>query len=351
MKNAARIAIGALLALLVAVPLAARAQFHLPIPGLGGDIAVKAAAKQLAPYFQSKLPVIRDWSAIYPTAAALPGAPFAPTINAQRQGTVEKSVITQLRNSTTGVVSLAPGDYAIPVRVFCTDVHRHAKSPETYLLGPLRGTRSQLLTSMYANAANSTVPFQALQPLSWSLQEGMKYEQLPGAQQATFNQLLPGKRSWIAESFVQLMQDKWGMISGTIPGVPSFESALGQMGDMGRVIQDAQNAESEILANAADFDSLVRTLVPGGTAEGGSGGETPWGTVSPNVYERLVTQGAFGSVGLLEIRVTGGGKTIVPVTSNVGYAPQCHECQPLTMHPLKGGQPQPALGASVGVFQ
>ena len=352
MKRLTGIALGATLivALVYATPV--RAQFNLPgVPGLGGNVAVKAAAKELAPYFAANQPVIRDWSAIYQTVPDLPGgAAFAPTANLQRQAAIERSVILQLHGSKTGAVMLGPGDYAIPVRVFCTDVHRHARAPEMYLLGPLRGTRTGVLTAMYASAANSTVGFSTLQPLSWSLQEGMKYEELPGGQQATFDMLLPGWRSQIAESFLELMQSRWSTVSSTIPGVPSFNDALGQMGDMGRFIEDAQSARQEILNNAADFDAMRNALVPGGLDTSGSGGTTPWSMPSANVYERLLTQGAFGSVGLLEIHIAGTAKSSAPVTSNIGYAPQCRECQPLTMHPLKGGSPEPALLQPVGVF-
>jgi hypothetical protein len=329
----------------------ARAQFSLPgLPGVGGSVAVKAASKQLEPYFAANQPIVRDWSAIYPTVPALPGnVSFAPTTVAQRQATFEAGIISQLHGSTQGGVSLAPGDYAIPVRVFCTDVHRHAKAVETYLLGPLRGTRAGVLTAMYANAGQTTIDFGTLQPLSWSLQEGMKYEELPPSQQRTFDTLLPGWRGQIAESFVELMQSQWTTISNTVPGVPSFDEALVQMGDMGRTIQDAQYTREQVLSNASDFDALRNSLVPGGLDHSSSGGDTPWSVLSTGVYERLITQGAYGSIGLLEIHVEGARST-VPITSNIGYAPQCHECQPLTMHPLKGASPQPALPQSVGVF-
>lgn len=331
----------------------ARAQFTIPgIHGMGGNVAVQAASKQLAPYFMQKEPVIRDWNAIYPTVDALPnGAAFSPTTNQAVQAALEKGVIGQLRGSKTGLVMLKPGDYAIPVRVFCTDIHRHARSPEQYLLGPLRGTRAQVLTSMYASAANSTVDFGTLQPLSWSLQAGMKYEELPASQQRTFDLLLPGWQSQIAESFTELLQTRWSEISNTIPGVPSFNDALGQMGPMGQTIQDAESARDQIVSNAADFDAMRNALVPGGVQmSNGDPETTPFGLAAPNVYERLITRGAYGSVGLLEIHVTGPARTAAPVTSNIGYAPQCHECQPLTMHPLNGAVPQPALAQPAGVF-
>jgi hypothetical protein len=326
-------------------------QFHLPgLPGTQ-NLAVQAAAKQLAPYFAANQPVIRDWNAIYQTVPGLPGgAAFSPTRDASRQAALERSAIAQLNKSSAGTIALGPGDYALPVRVFCTDVHRHARAPETYLLGPIKGTRTAVLTQMYARAGTVAPAFSALQPLSWSLQEGLKYEELPQAQQQLFNTLLPGMRSVIAESFMELLQNRWNTVSSTIPGVPSFDSALGQMGGLGTSIIEVRNARSEILGNAADFDAMRNALVPGGLQGGENSGTTPWSIATSTVYERLLTQGAFGSIGLLEIHVTGSGKQTVPVTGNIGYAPACRECQPLTMHPLQGAAPQPALNEHAGVF-
>src|SRR5579872_6873618 len=316
-------------------------QFSIPgLPGLGGNVAVKAAAKELAPYFEANQPIVRDWSAIFPTVDSLPNNHvFSPTVDSQRQLKFESGAIGQLHGSTQGSVMLAPGDYSLPVRLYCTDIHRHAKSVETYLLGPLRGTRAGVLTAFYANAGHTALDWPTLQPLSWSLQEGLKYEELPGNQQQAFDTVLPGWRSQIAQSFVELMQSRWSTISSTVPGVPSLDSALGQMGDMGRFIQDAEFTRQEIVSDASDFDALRNALVPGGLDSGASGGTTPWSVPAQNIFERVVTQGAYGSIGLLEIHVDGSNRLPVPVTSLIGYAPQCHECQPLTMHPLKGASP------------
>jgi hypothetical protein len=149
---------------------------------------------------------------------------------------------------------------------------------------------------------------------------------------------------------MELLQNRWNTVSSTIPGVPSFDSALGQMGGLGTSIIEVRNARSEILGNAADFDAMRNALVPGGLQGGENSGTTPWSIATSTVYERLLTQGAFGSIGLLEIHVTGSGKQTVPVTGNIGYAPACRECQPLTMHPLQGAAPQPALNEHAGVF-
>ncbi|MHB8305924.1 MAG: hypothetical protein ACYDEU_07950 [Vulcanimicrobiaceae bacterium] len=341
----------ACLAAALLMPFPARAQLSFPsLPG-AGNLAVQAAAKQLAPYVEQNQPVILDWKAIYPTVPVLPGAAFHPTKSLRVQSALEAAVARQLHNSTTGTVLLPPGDYAIPVRLFCTDIHRHANSPFIYLLGPLRGSRAGLLTRLYANAATVLPPTFDMQSLSWDMQAGMSYPQLGVAQQALYNRLLPGESGLIAQNFLSMVRDRWNTISGTIPGVPSFDGAIGQMGAVGATIETLQSAQNEIIADAGNFDALRSALVLGplGTPDSNIM-DTPWSVPSARVYLRVLTEGAFMSIGLLEIRVVAPDRARVPITSNISYPPACLQCQPLTMHPLRGDQPQPALPQSVGVF-
>lgn len=334
-----------LAAALLVRPWPASAQFRLPIPGLDPqDVATKAAAKELAPYFAANQPVIRDWSALYPTVAALPGRPFHAVRPQGAQRAFERAVIAQLRSAADGTVALARGDYVLPVRVFCTDIHRHANEPFVYLLGPLRGTRAALLTRLYARAASVDPPFGDLQGLSWALQDGLSYEQLSSGQQQLFNRLLPGAGSSIAQSFLGALQDRWNGIASTIPNVPSFDSALGRMGSLGDSIAQMRDEQSTMLADANDFDALRNSFVLGPSAATTDGDilSTPWSVPWSGTYVRLLTEGAFGSLGVLEIRVA-TARNRVPVTSNIGYPPRCRECQPLTMRPKKDGIPQPPL--------
>ncbi len=323
--------------------------FHLPIPGLSvPGIATEAAAKQLAPYFEANQPVIRDWSALYPTVPVLPGEVFRPTRTRSAQFVFERAVISQLRTSQNGIVTLARGDYVLPVRVFCTDIHRHANAPFAYLLGPLRGTRAGLLTRMYAHASSVDPPFGNLQRLSWSLQDGLSYSQLDPSAQSLFTQLLPGEQSAIAQSFLDALQGRWNAIASTTPGLPGFDQAIGQMGAVGNSINDIRSAQSTLLSDADDFDALRSSFVLGPTSAATDGdiSSTPWSVPWNGTYIRLLTEGAFGSLGLLEIRVS-SERNRVPVTDNIGYPPRCLECQPLTMRPKYKGAPKPPLHVTV----
>lgn len=297
---------------------------------------VEIAAGRLQPYFLKNLPLVRDWTTIYPTVPALPnGASFAPSRDIGRQSLLEAQIVAQLHGSNNGAVVLGGGDYAIPVRMYCTDVLRRARAPQTYVLGPLRGTRAFVLTALYANAAAAAPPFETLQTLSWSLQEGLKYGELPHAQRAVFDELLPGWRTQIASSFVDLMSERWNIASRGIGGAPPFDEALPQMGEMGRIISNAESARRMIFGYETDFDALRAALVPGGIDAGIAADATPWSVPAPNVFERLLARGAMGSVAVLEIHVDGTARSVVPLTSNIAYAQQCTDCQPLTMHPVQ----------------
>ncbi|MHB8147229.1 MAG: hypothetical protein ACYDGM_08240, partial [Vulcanimicrobiaceae bacterium] len=320
----------ALVAILFALSLPARAQLSLPIsiPGVNtSNLAAKAVAKQFQPYFDAHQPVIRDWSYLYPTVPVLPGPAFRPATMRSAQLAAERTIIAQLRTSLTGDVVLRRGDYAIPVKVFCTNLHAHANAPYIYLLGPLRGTRAALLSRMYARAAGADSHFGDLQSLSWSLQDGLSYSQLDDNEQQLFNQLLPGQRGAIGDNFIDDLSNKWDSLSSNVPGAPSFGSALGQIGPLGDTIEQMRSAQDELTNQSVSFDVLRASLVLGPMGPTDSNiFSTPWSVPWAGTYIRLLTEGAFGSTGLLEIRVV-PERNLVPITDNIGYPPRCMQCQ------------------------
>ncbi|HEV2037409.1 MAG TPA: hypothetical protein VGQ96_02295 [Candidatus Eremiobacteraceae bacterium] len=305
------------------------------IPGLPGlspqDLAIKAAAKQMAPFVAAKAPIILDWKAVFATTPTLPGKPFAPIADATQQSKVRTTILSQLAHSTTGVVNLSPGDYALQMRVYCTDVHRHAGHQALWLMGPLHGARANVLEAMYARASGKNLNFTQLQMLSWALQAGMRYDELNPALRQLADQLIPDLRSQIAGSFLDQVQGQWNTLSSTIPNLPSLDEALGRMGETGQTVLNIKYARESILANASDFAAMSRSLAPpGGSAEDSNVGEPPWSIVTDRVYERIITAGNFGSTSTVQIRVTGAGTTTVPLTSVISYPPNHHDWQPLT---------------------
>ena len=327
-------------ALLFSIALAAARQISagFPIPGIPGvpganpqTIAINAAARQMAPFVAAKVPIILDWNAVYPTVNTLPGRPFAPVTGAVAMNR-RTALQSQLAHSSTGMVNLPPGDYALQVRVYCTDIHRHAGHRALWILGPLRGARANVLAALYARASGKNIPFGDLQSLSWAMQAGMRYDELNPAQRGLVDRLIGDMRGQITGSFLDQAQGQWNSLSSTIPGLPSMDSALGRMGDAGQTILNVKFARDTILADASNFDAMSRALAPpGGSASDENAGEPPWSIVTAQVYERLLTPGHYGSTSVLEIRVLPGGAFVaVPFSSVIGYPPNHKDWQPLT---------------------
>ncbi|GAC1508421.1 MAG: hypothetical protein NVS1B14_12810 [Vulcanimicrobiaceae bacterium] len=330
MRIPSSLLIGALLGAALAPP--ALAQFHLPgIPGglLNPQrLAVDAAAKRLAPIVSANQPVQLDWSTTYPSQQNLPGAGWHPASH----GATMSRINSALAHSTNGVVNLPPGDYSIPIRVYCTAHHLHAAGArEVYQVAPVRGARKDVLVGMYSKVPGARAPFGEVQGLSWSLQAGMRYAELPPGQRTLFDRLVPGMRSKINGSFVDQMRAQWNRFG--IVGLPPFDSALGQMGGLGQVIQNAQQARSQILSSAGDFDSLRSQLAPpAAPSRDGPEPPSPWSDVAPNIFMHTSSTGGYGRLFNLQVRVTGSpGQTVaVPLLSQVLYPTYCHNCQPLT---------------------
>lgn len=321
---AAAIATGA------AVP--ASAQFRLPaLPHASAQrLVMDAASKRMAQYMAAQEPVALDWGAVYPTSLQLPGAPFHA--DAVRNRVALSSIVNQLAKSSDGVVRLAPGDYDIPVRVYCSRVHAHmpVKIPEVYEVGPLRGTRRDVLVAMYSKVTGAHATYRQVQPLEWSIETGLRYAQLPAMQRKLFDRLIPAYRSSIAGNFLDQMQDTWNHLG--IPGLPPFTSAIDRLGAVGQTYRDLQQAQSQIIGNSNDFDSLFAELTPPlDVSERGANYQTsPWGQVSPNVYMHTPNTGGTGALFDLQVRVTGTQTQNVALISQILYPTYCSGCQPLT---------------------
>ncbi len=293
----------------------AAAQFHLP----GGldprNAALGAAAKQLAPYIVEQSPIKLDPVELYPTAPALPGAPFTPVPSAQAAATA--SIIQQLKGSNTGTVSLAPGDYSVAVRQFCMSHSRPARSPLAFVLGPMRGHRAPAIIAMNSRASSTPIQFSPIQQTSWTVQSGVGLTDFGSGARTVVDTLIPDYKGLLGSNTLDDIQGKWSSLSSSLGG-PSLDSILGQLGGAGQLVQDLRSWRSEIISEANDYNAMTRTFAPLQQADV-SGLESPWSTVSPTVWMRLVTRGHYGNVGTMQIRVAGTGPQTVPLISSIGY--------------------------------
>ncbi len=278
----------------------------LPIPGGSiGDVLKGAVSDQLIKTLGGTLtkesPIASSSEALFPTVSQLPGRAFNPQ-------PMPPTLMSQIRRSADGSVTLSPGDYRIPVNVFCMKVSAHSPAGHRYLLAPLKGKSADIITALNARSAGTSIPHSQLQVLSWNLQAGMKYEELTPELRTIVDQLLPDYKSRLSQSFYERIESTWSNLSGTIPGLPSMNSAVGRLGKVGQTIVTLRQTRETLMRYGNSFESLSRTFVlPGQANTPGSSVNTPWSQISPQVYARLVTQGTYADPGELQVRVVNAG--------------------------------------------
>lgn len=306
--------------------------------------AVDLISSQLVQFIDQNQPVIRDWNTVYPHVDTLPGPPFKPLPVSERAWT------TSLVASGYQSISLPPGDYAIPVQLYCMHFAGGSGPGFTYLLGPFRGTRARMISTLIGRASIARAPHIQVQVLAWELQVGDNYQQLVPSSRALFNRLLPDFRNEMGPGFLETVAQYWSTIAKAIPGAPPLQSVVNH-GPVSALLASYRKAQLTIAESAGNYQALSEHLLF--TRLGGHGVQTqikPWSIVAPGVYERLITSGSAMSPGMLQIRVipqTGAmrlhtdGSVIpasydetvasnfasAPVGSVVGYPVNCNDCQ------------------------
>jgi hypothetical protein len=333
--------------ILFATATASVAQFPIPIPNPAGaaqDAAVRAALSSFGKAIGDQLPIVVSPSDAYPTAE-LPGLPFAAAS--------ARNITALLRASTDGTVSLPPGDYAFTVDVFCMKAHAHSPSEHRYLVAPLRGSAADIFRAINSRIPSYQLDHRAVQVLSWDIQAGLPYSAMPQAQRAIVDRVVPDFRSRLNADVYTSIRAQYDQVASKVPGMPSFDSALGRLGSVGQAVLEMQRLREEMAQPPPTFDELVRELIPFAPPEHAASGETPWSRYSDRVYVRFVTSGNFATPGTYEVRVlaasqVSGTRLIglgppsaganVPF-SNVVNNPGTDSVQPLTQAPQPGGAP------------
>src|ERR1700730_7905996 len=275
------------------------------IPSLPGVPTVKQAAKDVVSkelvkqigdelHLRQRLRCSAD--AEYPTTPPLPGGAFRP---------VSQNIVKSLyAHSRDGRVGFPAGDYAVSVFAYCMMAHVHPPMRNKFRLTPIQGKWADIASGLFARTAYSNNPGD-VQILTWSLLAGMKYSELSPKSQHLVDTVLPDFKSRLQSSFYEELQRKWTQISANVPGVPSFDAELGQMGDVGKSIIALRDVRNELMANAADYDRTMMDFANIGVARIPSEPEpTPWSVIQPGVYARLMIHGGYLSAGVLQIRVT-----------------------------------------------
>lgn len=326
------------------------AQFPFPNPlGNAQDIAVRAALSEFGKTVGDQLPIVLSPSDAFPTTT-LPGAPFAPR--------TAPNITALLRASTDGTVALPPGDYAFNVGVFCMKASAGSPSAHRYLVAPLHGAAADIFRALNSRGPSYNLDHHALQVLSWNVQAGLAYSAMQPAQRAIVDKVIPDLKPRLAGDVLSRIQGQFDQVASKVPGMPSFNDALGRIGPAGQAVLEMETLRQEMAQPPPTFDQLARELIPVIPLEPGGSGPTPWSRYSDRVYVRFVTDGNYATPGTYQVRVlpaqlastefiglgSSNGGAPVPF-ANIVNNPGSSSVQPLTQQPQPGG-PGPNPGPS-----
>lgn len=312
-----------------------------PKPSSNSGVGQQFAEAGLSRMLNDQLPLKLDANAIYPTVAAPPGGPFAP-----RPLTVTAANIDQ---------PLPPGDYTINMLAFCTEysVHRPGAGI-AYRLGPLQGRAAGAIGALlWRGTLEKNKPPQQLQAVSWAIQSGLRYSQMPKTYQALIDEVIPDHRNELNGDFMQSMEDSYAAYAKTAK-LPPLEQMFAKMGKPGELALSARKQRDALLKQNTSDQIKEQTLFSGqeaGVYTPVKAEEGPWTERIPGVaYLRYkIVGGNMASNNIMQVRIArqGGDVARRNVTPRLIYASFAAGPAPETPT-VSSVTPQSLFGNSIG---
>lgn len=286
------------------------------------DNAIKTQLRKL---LQDEIPISGTNHKFYDSVATLPGEPFTPTA----------LDLVALDNSE----DIPPGDYEIPAHFYCTKVYTLNGSGNRYVLAQLDGKMADVLSALYQRASQAETPVNEVQVLSWSIQAGIPYRDLPQNSKALVDQLIPEYRDKMDVSFHEKVLRTWNQISSQTQ-LPAFNQVLGELGPLGEVVRSLVRAREQIINTSFSYRPLADAFVIQQDSTDSGSLDTPWSQVQEQIYLRfLAPQGALND-GTVQVRI------LEPSTQNNQGKSLAH--QPIAGLPL--AIPAARVGGRIGAI-
>ncbi len=263
------------------------------IPGLclnTSDLTEALLAKQIRELAEKNAPITVSSNNLFQTVNLLPGEPFNPSL-------------LDLRDAKPDDV-IPVGDYVLPVKFYCLQKPAGSPPGHRYVLGQYGGKRKEALAALGRATIKSNASYNELQALSWAVQAGVAYDDMPQEMQALVDTLIPEQRSSLQRGWLEDLEKIWNTGS-PILNLPSFDSFLSnRLGEAGKGIVAFREVKSRLVNRGRDWRNLSDIfIIDNGSQGAGNILETPWSQLGENVYARFITEGNAGSTGLLLLRL------------------------------------------------
>jgi FecR protein len=312
-----------------------------PKPGSNSGVGQQLAEAGLSRALNDQLPLKLDANAIYPTVAAPPGGPFVPRPLAVTAANIDQP--------------LPPGDYAINMVAFCTEysVHRPGAGI-AYRLGPLQGRAAGAIGALlWRGTIQKGKSPQQLQAVSWAIQSGLRYAQMPKTYQAVIDEVIPDHKNELNGDFMQSTEDSYAAYAKTAK-LPPLEQMLAKMGKPGELALSARKQRDALLRQNTSDQIKEQTLFAGqeaGVYTPVKAEEGPWSERIPGVaYLRYqIVGGNMAGNNIMQIRIVGQGGAVARrnLTPRLVYASFAAGPVPETPA-ISSVTPQALFGNSIG---
>jgi len=266
-----------------------------PLAALENAAKEKAAEEALTKVLNDNLPLTLDAKDVYPTVTTLPGGPFNPK---PLQLTAD-----QLDQP------LAPGDYTINTLDFCSQNSIHQPGAGVaYVLGPYEGKAAGAIGALiWRGTEQYHINPNSLQAVSWAIQSGLTYNQMPKSYQAIVDQVIPDYKNQITGDFVTNLENTYNSLAKAA-SLPPLDTILAKLGAPGQLALDAERQRQILTAQNTNDELKQQTLFQGQEsgiftpvkAENG-----PWTErVAGQVYMKLLIAGGnMATNNVMQIRV------------------------------------------------
>lgn len=265
------------------------------------DLAIKSALQLVQPEIDQLIlnqkPIVISDRERFPIVADQNSKPFNPQISFQNKISYKKD----------GTVLVPPGDYIIPVMTYCMYSSGSSPNGYNYILNQYRGERAEIIKSLNSRALGRFSPWD-IQVLSWSLQNGLAFEEMNSKSKEIIDFVLPEFKSQISESVLTKIIERWDNIADKSQGIiPSFDRSsdalirsLGESGDLILKMRTFRNKMKELGNDTSSLRSLIPTEIDHKIP---NGKEDSWSLYSDRVLMRFKIDGHYQDVGQIQIRV------------------------------------------------
>jgi hypothetical protein len=274
----------------------------------------------------------------YPLVQKFPGSPFV----------ARKTIRSLFTYDSKGRLVLSQGDYVFPVMTYCMNSSASSPAGHIYSISKLEGKRAKIIRELNLLAPEKYFADE-IQMVSWGIQNGLSLEELGKLGQEMIDSVIPHYKSELKESILIKIERMWNKTSNLSGGIlPSFNESIENLeeefGEIGRKIRNMREFRDRLRELGYDYSRLTELIDTGTRSEVTE--DTPWSKVSNNVFARFITEGSFGEIGYLQVRVrsVNSGREInsainkqeVLDLASLLANPNSNDIQPLSFSPLYG---------------